>query len=242
MAFALVVSTGGVLGKTTPKSTTGVDTSGATFLAAVVVTYTFGAGSLSNPDSKGNNWTALTAKQSQAGNSAKVQIFYCASPVVGASHTITIAGSSDIYCCAWFMAFSGGLLVSPFDLEAGTGSSTGTTIHAGSGVTPSLANELIISGLSTEVLSGTPAVSNLTGAVQLSGASPQVGGVNFGGGAAYAIQTTAALADPIWTVASSAANAAVIACFKAAVVSPLLRPPTLSGIGSGGPFFQNPLN
>jgi hypothetical protein len=75
-----------------------------------------------------------------------------------------------------------------------------------------LGGELVISAMAMNV-TGAPTVD---GSMSLLDNNGLASGTYYGGGMAYKIQTTAAAINPVWTVGSSAANACVIASFKAA--------------------------
>jgi lysophospholipase L1-like esterase len=176
-------------------TTTGIDTTGATLLVAAV-TY-FSSGTLT--DSKGNTWTALTAR----GGFGFEQIYYCVSPTsVGTGHTISYSGGFTVL---QLLAFSG---VAAFDKTAGANGLTPGSI------TPTNANELVITlvqdhGTGNDFTSA-PAGFTLTGHV--SGNTSN----NFATGVAYQIQTSATAANPTWTETGSGdAPGSTIAAFTA---------------------------
>jgi len=206
MAATLVVSGGaqGISGCTTAS----LDTTGATFLVAMLT----GNSAMVVTDNKGNTWTGLT-KQNNA--TPSTQIFYVnsATPTVGTGHTFSTTTTASVLT---IMAFSSGV-ASPFDVENGTSAASGATIAPGS-ITPSQDNEIIIAGVTGGNTMSTVSISeSMTIAYQ----QPLTGGVCYGSGAAYKIQTTATAISPTWTFANgSTANiSAVIASFKTASVA-----------------------
>ena len=205
--FSVVAHTGGGLGANPAKTTGAIDTTGADLL---VVAYVFDYRvSPSVLDSKSNTWTGLTSK---AGNNAgAVKLYYVKNPIVGSGHTVTLgAAGGAFYGAAYFAAFRGADLTAPFDVENGA-NSNGTTIQPG-GISPTLGGELVISAMAMNV-TGAPTVDASMNLLDNNGLAP---GTYYGGGMAYWIQSTAAAINPVWTVGSSAANACVIASFKAA--------------------------
>ena len=205
--FSVVAHTGGGLGANPPKTSAAIDTTGADLL---VVAYVFDY--RVNPsvtDSKLNTWTGLTPKTGS--NAGAVKLYYVKNPMVGSGHTVTLnAAGGPFYGAAYFAAFRGADVTAPFDVENGA-NSNGTTIQPG-GVSPTLGGELVISAMAMNV-TGNPTVDASMNMLDNNGLSP---GTYYGGGMAYKIQTTAAAINPVWTVGSYAANACVIASFKAA--------------------------
>jgi hypothetical protein len=206
MAIALVSHTiiTGVNGGTT----TAINTTGASLL--VVVTTQNGANTVVFPsDSLVNTWTKLTG-QVNATNTANT-IFYVANPIVGASQTFTISGTTD-YLNMQILAFSG-TAVGPIDLSTGgQAANPALTVQPGS-VTPTVANSLVVTGFSAATGSTTNETINL--GFTITDQAQEAGGVNFAGGAAYLIQTTATAVNPTWTNTFSPTQyCATIASFK----------------------------
>jgi hypothetical protein len=203
-----------------------IDTTGADLI--VVST----SGAVSNPgvtDSAGNTYTHIIG----AGHQGYNDLYYCAAPTTSGSHTFTCT-----YDCA-VLVYSGAD-ASPLDQYAAYTSYNGAiaTVQPGS-ITPSVDGCLIVTGLDEN-----------------SGTGATIVGINSGftieqtvnhGGVADLIQTTAAPVNPTWTISSTANIQATIASFKPASggggggSSSLFRQPLLNGLGSGGPFFSNPL-
>ncbi len=197
----------GATGADTGATTDAVDTSGANLIVLVT---TAGAGAtLTVSDSKSNTWQHLT-NTNDGGFSTKCQIHYCVSPTVGSGHTFSVAGTGS-YANIVFQAWSGSH-ASPFDLEAG-GATNGATASAGSGITPSQDNELVIFGCSG---ASTSTFDSINGGFTITNSHPLAGSQHYGAAMAYLVQSTAALADPDLTLSGAQDCASRIAGFKRA--------------------------
>lgn len=209
MAIALVSNVARVLDGTTAS----IDTNGATLLAVM-------AWDNSSPptvsDSKSNTWvTALTACSSSFSGVGK--IFYVENPTVGTGHTFTIAGLNLGGICV--AAFSGvKTSATAFDAENTANAQSSPTSTA---LTPNENDELVVTG-HVKTFTGTPTVGN---GFSVTDIVPGVNGVNYGGGLAYIVQTSAGSANPAWTFSSGDMGVA-LACFKAA-----------AGGGGGNPWY-----
>ena len=223
-------------------TTSGIDTTGADTLFIVACWYASIIEDVTVSDSKSNTWTALT-KQSDGSNS-RLRIWYAKNATVGTGHTFTV-NSSTQYGSISASAFSGGHLTTPFDTGIESGASTaGATSLAPGSVTPSENNCLLLTALGNQDSNGSTATtpSGYTGL-------NTVDRIAFGLGisTAYLIQTTAGASNPSWSWTTSQRDSAVIASFKSAaggggsVFMPPFKPPNLSGLGSGGSFFQDRL-
>lgn len=204
MAYSLVNHVEAALGVN--GGTTGaIDTTGASFLVLAVGWYVGGTAP-SVSDSKSNTWVPLT--QQSFGGVSSSRLYYSIAPTVGSGHTFTASGSSS-YSSICVLAFSGSH-ASPYDQENGSGA-TSSTIQAGS-LTPSEDNCLVVAGVCP---------SDGSGNISINGGFTEydiiwVIGNNEGCGIGYLIQTTAAAANPTWTMDASSAVTATIATFKAA--------------------------
>ena len=220
IAYVAGVSSGTNSGGTT---SAGVDTTGADLLV-MVVCYFSGAAAPTVSDSKGNTWTALTAVQSTGGGANnKTQIYYAKNPTVGSGHTFTASGASS-FASLTAAAYSGCDTAAPFDQQNGTADST----QPGS-VTPTQDNELVVTGLGGDVATYT----SVNGGFTLRNSVGVSAGNYFGTGLADLVQTTAAAANPTWTVNSVTNSGNVIATFKAAAAAtgqPAAR--RFGGVGS----------
>jgi hypothetical protein len=205
--FSLVAHTGGGLGANPAKTTGAVDTTGADLLVVAYV-YDYRV-SPSIFDSKLNTWTGLTSKTGN--NAGAVKLYYVKNPIVGSGHTVTLGATGGaFYAAAYFAAFRGADVLAPFDVENGA-NGIGTTIQPGS-ILPTVGGDLVVSAMAINV-TGAPTVDPSMNMLDNNGLQA---GTYYGGGLAYKIQNTAAAINPVWTVGSSAANACVIASFKAA--------------------------
>jgi hypothetical protein len=198
MAFSLITNSAGV------SITAGVDTTGAT-LIVLGASYDSAA---TVSDSKTNTWSSAVVDTS---TNTHMRIWYCVNPTVGAAHTFSVSLS---YCAIFMVAFSGVASVPLDQTNSGT-VNPGTSLSTGS-VTPSEANELIISflaagGTATTFAEDTPAT--------ITNSLTAVSGVSFGGSMAYEIQTTATTRNSGWSWANSAICAGGIATFKSPAVA-----------------------
>jgi len=200
VAYALLTSASAGSTGGNNVTTASVDTTGATLLVLCVSCYGTGAPTVS--DSKGNTWTSLTTRGATA---IGFRMHYCVPTSVGTGHTFTASSSglSPSICAA---AFSGAAAV-PFEAESG-----GTSATPGS-ITPSEANELLVTGVSWYP-SGTV---SLTGGFTLPEQVNYLAANHIGCGLAYLIQTSAAAANPTWSSTGGFSEvASAMAAFKAA--------------------------
>lgn len=204
-------------------STAGMDTTGATLLVALTSIVATSAPAVIS-DSQSNTWTPLTG-QSQSGQNTS-QLFYVSNPTVGASHTVTITGSS-IACSVIVFAFSGVTTSSPFDKENGAvGSASATSLATGS-ITPTTDGQLIIvgaaSGGGSAATTGIMTWNKLVPGILSDGMNvPVVAGSYYGCMMGFGIQQTAAAFNPTISLSGTGTNSkltAVIASFKAGTTS-----------------------
>lgn len=178
----------------TPSSA--INTTGATLLVIAQGGST-AVGCCSTPtDSKSNTWTALT-QQTATGPGLACNIYYAVNPTVGSGHTFTSGGGG--VGLIQVMAFSGVNTVAPFDTGKENGASVNvatSSITSGGGFTPSVNNAVIIARLTSDSGSATTLID---GGFTITDSSPLVGGVNYSGGGAYLVQTSAAAANPSWS-------------------------------------------
>jgi len=220
MAYSLIanVAAGSTTGNTI--TTAGIDTTGASFLVAVISDYAGGSSTIS--DSKSNTWAALTAYSS---NNDRVCIYYVTTPTVGSAHTFTSTGTGN-YSVISAAAFSGSAASSPFDQQTGqnnyNANTPGKSIVVGS-ITPTEDNELVVTGL-TGFAANTVSIDL---SFSITNQTTFVGSQHLLGAMAYKIQTTAAAVNPTWSWPTTDMTcAAAIASFKAAAAA-----------GSGKPWF-----
>lgn len=161
-------------------TTPAIDTTGANFLVLMVSS---GTNTLTISDSKGNTYTALTG----SGSAPKAQIYYCANATVGTGHTFSITGTS-IACSFVAAAYAGVVTSSPVDTQH-IGNVTATNVATFAITkTPTVDGCLVING----VAGGTAWTAYAAASGwSLADSQSYVGGVNYGSGLEYKIQTTA---------------------------------------------------
>lgn len=222
MAYSLLVHA--AAGAVSNATTAGIDTTGTNLIVVGISQYqAVTIGSLS--DSKGNTWTPLTAQSIL--NSQYCQLFYCFGPTVGSGHTFTWNGTSNFGSIA--VAGFSGAAASPFDQQNGATNKGVTTLQTGS-VTPSVANELIITACSF----GASGVASINSGFAITDQINYLSGTREGVALAYLIQTTATAENPTWTSGASNDIAAVIETFEAASGggSTIVHRRTLSALGT----------
>lgn len=223
MAIALVTHISGFSSGGNGFTTSSTDTSGANLLTVVLSDLD---GSTTLSDSKSNSWTKLN----NPGGPPFTAIWYAKNPSVGTGHTFTATATSKFpaLCMA---AFSGCDTSSPFDQQtAGAGPSS--PIQPGS-VTPSVANEVIITGHAHD---GAGTQLSVDSGFTITDHEPNHSN-NYGAALAYLIETTATAQNPTWTLLSGETCFAVIATFKpsgGAAAAPFteMDPFTMSGIAA----------
>lgn len=205
--IVFLVGKSAVTSNTNDVTTAAIDTTGADFLIIFSSDYSAAAARVIS-DNKGNTWNALT--DVSTGASTRGRIYWSKPTSVGVGHTFSNSGTTGFPSI--FVAAFKNVNVTPFDVEAFDNDPIGsTTASAGSGVTPTQDNELIIAGVSL----GAGDISSINSGFTIVDATVPFGTANnFGGGLAYKIQTTAAVVDPDWTLSTSSSWSAVIASFK----------------------------
>ena len=207
-AFLIAQSAGSTDGGTTTTTTAAIDTTGAKLIAVSCT----GFGQIPTlSDSASNTWvTTLTEADS---GSVRQHTRYVINPTTSASHTFTLAAVAASGPSLAVAVFSDGSGTPVFDAAATVGTGTSSTASASS-LTPAVDNSIVIAGVGA--LDSISSISNTNGDFII----PTNGKVSFSGGAhlgvaiAYLIQTTAAAADPDWTLASSVAWGATLPAYK----------------------------
>ncbi|SRR6266436_3581628 len=209
MSFSLI---GHVTAVANNDATTGsIDTTGADLIVIhIAQSKTTTLGTVS--DSKGNTYTALTLESCSSGD-VKSQLLYSKAPTVGSGHTFSYNGTGKAGVIS-VQAWSGANTSAPFDVGNGEIDGGLTSAAVGS-VTPSVDNELVVTGISPG--SGYQTSLTIDSSFTVSDKTVYSGGVNFSEGMAYKVQTTAAAVNPTWSWDTSDFSAANIATFKAAV-------------------------
>jgi hypothetical protein len=178
----------------------------------IVAMATWGGSTPTISDSQGNTYTALTLHSTRG-------LFYCSSPTISSSMTFSVSGTTNNAAIA-VAGFSAGLS-SVLDVQNGNTSSTSTSLATGS-ITPSVANELVITGYGSA--DWTAPVTCSLGTI-----TDALGNTTHGEavGLAYLIQTTATAENATWTATSGIHSGIAIASFKA--VAPTNYNKTLTG-------------
>jgi hypothetical protein len=174
-----------------------LDTTGATFLAAVI------AQSGAPPvlvDGNNNTWNYLTIRTA---NGVQTRIAYAFAPVVGAGHTFSIGGS----CVGFVYAFGGATTTAACFLNE-NGSVAATANPVPGSVTPATGG-VVLTGIVGVVNDTSSATVNdsFTGLLKRF--------TNIQGAAAYLLTADATPVSPTWTQGSGS-TAAVIAAFQPA--------------------------
>ena len=207
--FAIVNSTSArYTGEATGCTTAALDTTGANLLLMAVGWY---ASNPNRSDSKGNTWLPLATTNSTNCNG---KLYYATAPVVGSGHTFSLntAGANE-YASVCILAVSGSH-ASPVDNET-IWAGTGTTATNGTGITPNQANSLVVASIA--IFTGTsPTATAIDGGFSIVQQQNANGAQNIGCALAYRIQTSAALANPNWTLSESIEWATRITAFKPA--------------------------
>lgn len=194
-------------------TTSAINTTGAT-LIVISVSYLQTTGVALPTDSAGNTWTGLTG-QEVSGNTSNI-LFYKTNPTTSATQTFTENHSNNFPSICVF-AFSGTLLSSPFDVQNGSHSTSTATLATGS-VTPSLNNELLITGFGVSNAGSTMSINSgytIPAGGQVAGAASNA----YGTAMAYLVQGTASSSNPTWTNSASGDLASTIATFKSSASS-----------------------
>jgi len=184
-------------------TTPAINTTGATLLVIAASAY---GGMAAPTDSKGNSWAKINT---YTGDTQNVTIYYAYNPIVGASHTFSVARSyENIFVSAWSGTSTASTVLdahngyAPFDVSM-------TSIQPGS-ITPAMSGELIITVLGT--------ATNATGyAIDSSFTilDQQTAALEYGADA-YLIDANANAINPKWSWTTSQYAAACIASFKPA--------------------------
>jgi hypothetical protein len=199
--------------------TSGINTTGANFIVAVVAELTQLPLSTIT-DTYNNTWIPLTSWPGSGG--ATLRIIYTQNATVGTGHafTATINNSTPCYPSICVLAFSNIQTVSPFDQQSGN-IVTGITSQPGS-ITPSLTNEVVISAV---LSTGTaPTVNGGFSGNEIT--ASYVPSFAFGSSLSYIIETSIAASNPTWS--GSSLEVSAIATFKS--IGIILAPPSFSPV------------
>lgn len=195
MAYSLITSTS----KTGATTTDAINTTGANLIVIAVAS----DNGTTPTDSKSNTYTLCNDRVQ---GFSELAMFYAFAPTVGAGHTFT---QTQTYGAMFVLAFSGAT-ASPLDaLDVDNGTAAGASLSPGSG-TPAEANEVVVTGINIGGANLSITVDGGFTALTI----PGVSGVNYGGGIAYLIQTSAAAASPTWSWTGVNEAAAAMNAFK----------------------------
>lgn len=226
MAFALV---NGAAGHNFWQSPDGNGASGVATLnclgsSSLFATIGDGDGTSTLGDSMGNTWVQGTVR----GAGPKTAEWSCKAPATSSTLTFTV-GATGKYPTLNVIAFSGGDQTALLDTAATPGAETGTNsgpsnAQPGS-LTPSAADDLIISSLSKD---GTAGFETIDSSFVLIEDHPIIGGQAYGGMMAYKIKTDALAENPLWAWAAGSNGGVSQTAYRAAAAVtdpfPLLLP------------------
>lgn len=174
--------------------------------------------------------------------SVRCRMFYKTAAKISEGTTASLkitATGVGIYASVFVMVFSGAHLTSPVETPSGAGASGTTTVQPGS-ITPSQANEVIVSLVGLNGASTSIGInSSFLEAVDV----PEISfasGSNYGGQMAYLIQTTAAAVNPTWTRNSANGMVAMQVAFRQAGTSSSLVA-TINGLSRANTASVNGL-
>ncbi len=172
-------------------------------------------------DSFGNTYTPIGSQESGVNGA---QLFYCASPTVGAGHTFsTVAAYSTLYVIA-----VSGAAVSPLDQQTGGANGGSVTSFQPGSITPTANGCLVVTSLGYYADAGTASIDGSFAALSIG----LTGGTNYAGGSAYEIQPTITAVNPTWSWGSGEPVGAVIASFLPAAGGGGVTPSFASTLGA----------
>ncbi len=201
-------------------------------------TDTHGIASVS--DNKGNTYVRAIEKLQTSDTHVWSTIFYAKNIASSATFTVTVTGqaASGNYLTFGVVEVTGAHTTAPLD-QTSTNQTASQSTMVATGVTTTVANEYV-AGVASPT-SGPGAYTAPTGYANR--VSQTDDNTQQAGSADDKIRTTTGTETPSWGVSINAASTVVMATFKvAAAAAPLKRHAAeLSGLGSPGPFFRDPL-
>lgn len=203
MAIAFIASNSGGGSDTGFSNQAPLDSTGADFLVALLVSFL----GPNISDSKGNSWTAITPT-GQA-DDPEITLYYSIPSTVGTSHTLS---SSALYSAVSWAAFSGVLQASPAEGAYTYNDVTGASAQPGA-ILPSENGSIWITGYGGRAT--TPGASIDAPFTADVGYLFEFGN-SYAVGIGWDIQTTATSRDPTWTPPSSTRNVVMGQVFKPA--------------------------
>lgn len=183
-------------------TTAAINTTGATFIYLALSIQQ--ASSQTVTDSFGNTYIGYSS--TNAFGLARVIVYYCANPIVGANHTFTVTTTAN-YPALAVAAFSG--VHGATDRGAALGSSSAVTTQQPGSITPVNAGDLLVTSLCTSSTVLTATVdSGFTVTDFVDHAS-----ANYGVALAWLAGGSPAAVNPTWTVGQASGLAATILSF-----------------------------
>ena len=229
-AFSLVATSTGINGSSQEVTSTAIDTTGADLIVVSASFNNSGEQTLCLiNDSLGNTWTSLNVGGNDGSNQAAHRLYYAWNAIVGPNHTFAFNptnGGSCGYPSIGVEAWKGSQTsADPFDVQNTSNTAVGETVTniGTNSVTPSVNNELLVTGIMAQNFTNPAITSNFN----ISDYTPTTGN-SYGHTMAYKIQTTAGAENPKWSWTSSNLAASSIATFKAAPATVAANPTSTS--------------
>lgn len=187
-------------GPASTATTAAINTTGADLIVGYVVGDLGGTQVFS--DSAANTWTPLT--NHPANNNPNVgRLFYCLNPTTSASHTFSFNGNYPVlFVQAWNSA---GAHLANDSGQSGSGGAI-----AASPALSEPVNWIAISGVGEGTAGATFSVDSL---FTISDQRAEVNAVNYGGGLAYRVGSSAAAVNPTWTPSAGGPLSTALAVF-----------------------------
>lgn len=217
-------------------TTSPIDTTGARLLILTVSTYEGSNTSVS--DNQNNGWVEGAAWYTGT-QGPRTEIYYCMTPVTSTAHTFTLSSVYG-YGNLFVYSFDGPSWIT-FDQSKGAGTSTAATTLQVPALTPSAANSLLLSSISTGSYDQMAVDSGFIAQTVLG-----IAATRYGGGAAYLLKGAAAAISPTWTITNpiAAGASAAMVNFIPSPASPwhLLSTGSIATPGASPPLRTVTLN
>jgi hypothetical protein len=192
-------------------STTGVDTTGANFLAVALDYFDSAPPALTDSAtgcaSPCNTWTALTKSGPDAAAGSTI-IYYACNATVGANHVFTATRTGQ-QATLTMEAFSNVKTTTCFESENGAIGALVSTLQGGS-VTPAASGDLVIAAIQP----GNSTTLSIDSGFTITDFIVSSGGVSYAGGMAYLVVSSTAAQNPTWTMSNSTNETAANAVFS----------------------------
>lgn len=169
-------------------------------------------GAVTVTDNKGNTYTPLTGVS--VSGVAYNLMHFCLNPVVGSGHVITLNCTNGAAPSGQFEVWDSAAESSVLDGEDGASASS-SAVQPGP-ITPSVANCLVVTGLTFDV----PVASiGIDSGFTKHDEEDHVAFQHFGTAMAYKVQTSATAEDPTWVTFTATTMISSIAVFKSGAPS-----------------------